>query len=174
MFIKVIKPGQTKLAPSICFATMKDGSVRLYVDYRKLYGITLSVSPIPRVGECINFLGYATIFFAINNMSCYWQLEILGDDVGKIVLTSNQVQYQCYRMHFERRYVPMKFQLSIDMILSYMKWQYALVYLNDVAISSPKSEEHIFRVRIVLKLLREAVATRDPQKCKLLTDRINN
>lgn len=47
-------------------------------------------------------------------------------------------------------------QRAMDIILSSVKWQCALVYLNDIVIFLKSLDEHIDQVRQVLTLLNDA------------------
>ena len=61
--LKVIEPSNSEWAAPIVFAPKKDGSLRLCIDYRRLNAATIRNSyPIPRIHECIDSLGDATVF----------------------------------------------------------------------------------------------------------------
>ena len=69
-------------------------------------------------------------------------------------------------MPFGLKNAPATFQRAIDIILSRVKWQYALVYLDDVIIYSKSFEEHIVHVRTVLTLLSKAGISLKLKKCE--------
>ena len=53
----LIKPSKSPWTSSIVMVKKKDGSVRFYVDYRKLNDVTIKVAyPLPRVGESLDQL----------------------------------------------------------------------------------------------------------------------
>lgn len=62
-------------------------------------------------------------------------------------------------MPFGLQNAPETFQLVVDIILSKVKWQFALVYLDDVIIYPTTFEEHTPQVRAVLHLLQAAGIT---------------
>lgn len=75
-------------------------------------------------------------------------------------------------MPFRLRNAPGTFQKRIDLILSTVKWQLALVYLNDIAIFSKTPERHINHVRTVLAILRGTGVTLELQKYAFFTSSI--
>jgi Reverse transcriptase (RNA-dependent DNA polymerase) len=62
---------------------------------------------------------------------------------------------------------PATFQRALDMLLSKVKWKYALVYLDDIIIYSESLEEHFEQLDSVLSILRKAGATLKLSKCHL-------
>ena len=78
---RVITPSNAEWASPIILVPKPDGSLRLCVDYRKLNSITLRDSyPLPRMDECIDSLGSATLFSTLDCNSgygnCQWQKKI--------------------------------------------------------------------------------------------------
>lgn len=64
--VGVIELAETKLAAPIVFASMKDGFLRFYVDYRKLNSVTVRhIYCIPGMDECMDSLGDPQIFFPL-------------------------------------------------------------------------------------------------------------
>jgi len=64
------------------------------------------------------------------------------------------------------------FQRALDIILSGLKRQKCLVYLDDVIIFSSNAEQHVKDVDIVLHRLREAGATLNLEKCTWFSDEV--
>lgn len=76
--------------------------------------------------ECIDSLVDAIIFSTLYVNCGYWQLEIDKSDPDKKTFTSHHGFYRFRRIPFGLKNVPGTFQRSIDVILSTVKWQYAL------------------------------------------------
>ena len=172
--MNVIEPAQSEWAAPIVFAPKKDGALRFCVDYRRLNAITVRDSyPIPRMDECMDSLGTAKTFSTLDANSGYWQVEIDPKDRDKTAFTSHHGLYRFIRMPFGLKNAPATFQRAIDVILSSVKWQFALVYLDDIVIFSPKPEEHIEHVKKVLMLLQDAGVTIKLRKCFFFTDNID-
>lgn len=77
------------------------------------------------------------------------------------------------RMPFGLKNAPATFQRAMDVILATVKWQFALVYIDDVLSFSPGPEEHIKQVEIVFKLIHQAGMTLKLKKCHFFTDAID-
>ena len=58
-------------------------------------------------------------------------------------------------MPFGLKNSPATFQRATDIILAQVKWQYALVYLDDVIVYSKTVEEHFAHLKYVLTLIKE-------------------
>ena len=166
----VIEPSMAEWASPVVLVPKPDGSKRFCIDYRRLNALTIRDSyPIPRMDECIDSLGEATVFTTLDANSGYWQVEIAPEDRDKTTFTCHEGLYRVIRMPFGLKNAPATFQRAIDIILSRVKWQYALVYLDDVIIYSKTVEEHFRHVRTVLTLLQSAGISLKLKKCAFFT-----
>ena len=75
-------------------------------------------------------------------------------------------------MPFGSTNAPAAFQRALDIILSRLKWQLCLVYLDDVIIFSASAEKHVKDVDVVLTRLREAGVTLNLEKCTWFSDEV--
>ena len=131
--------------------------MRFCVGYRKLNAVPVRDSyPLPRMDECIDSLGDATVFTTLDCHSGYWPLEIAEEDRDKTTFASHCGLYRFLRMPFGFKNSPATFQRAVDIILSRVKWETALVYLDDVIIYSKTVTEHFAHVGEILRLLRDA------------------
>jgi len=67
---------------------------------------------------------------------------------------------------------PATFQRASDNILSGLKWQICLVYLNDFIIFSANARQHVKDVDTALHRLREAGVTLNLEKCTWFSDEV--
>jgi hypothetical protein len=131
-----------------------DGSLRFCVDYRKLNDITVpDTYPLPRMDECIDSQVEAAIFTTLDCNSGYWQIPVDPTDRDKTTFTSHCGIYRFIRLPFGLRNAPGTFQRAVDIILSEVKWQTCLVYLDDVIVFSSSREAHMRHVDEALTLL---------------------
>ena len=162
----VIEPATSEWASPVVLITKKDGSIRFCVDYRKLNALTVKDSyPLPRMDECLDSLGDATIFSTLDCNSGYWQIPIEERDRDKTAFVTHCGVHRFKRMPFGLCNAPATFQRALDMLLSKVKWKYALVYLDDVIIYSKSIDEHFEHLDYVLSILRNAGATLKLSKC---------
>jgi len=140
----VIEPAQSEWASPVFVVTNKDGSPRFCVDYRKLNAVTIRDSyPIPRMDDCIDSLGTAKIFTTLDCNSGYWQIPIATEDKDKATVISHAGAWQFKRMPFGLTNAPATFQRALDILLAGVKWQFCLVYFDDVIVFSRTEKEHI-------------------------------
>ena len=162
----VIEPATAEWACPVVFVPKKDGTMRFCVDYRRLNAVTVRDSyPLPRMDECIDSLGDATVFTTLDCNSGYWQVEVAEEDRDKTTFASHCGLYRFIRMPFGLKNAPATFQRAVDIILSRVKWETALVYLDDVIIYSRTVSDHLKHVREVLRLLRDAGVSLKISKC---------
>ena len=162
----VIEPASSEWASPVVLVPKKDGTLRFCVDYRRLNKLTRRDSyPIPRMDECIDSLGDATVFTTLDCNSGYWQVEVDEPDRDKTTFTSHMGLFRFIRMPFGLKNAPATFQRAVDIVLSRVKWQYALVYLDDVIIYSKTLREHFTHLRTILDLLQEAGVSLKLPKC---------
>lgn len=65
--VNVTEPVTSERASPVVFASRKDGTVRLFVDYRRLKTKTLSdTDSLSRIDDCIDSLGGAVVFSTLN------------------------------------------------------------------------------------------------------------
>ena len=133
----VIEPAQAAWASPVVVGTKADGSPLFCVDYRKLNECIIQDSyPIPLIDDCIDSLGNAKVFTILDCNSGYWQIPVAVDDQDKTTFATHVGTWRFIRMTFGLTNAPTTFQRALDIILSGAKWQYCLIYLDDVIIFS--------------------------------------
>lgn len=154
-----IEPATTVWESPIVFAPKKDGTLRFCVDYRTLNNVTIHDSyPLRRMDECIDSMGEGRIFSTLAANSGYWQVEI--DEKGRknrlyksprlVPICSDTIWPQSAHATFQR---------AMNVILSSLKWQSALVYLDDIIVFSKTVRDRLTHLRLVLTVLQNAVVT---------------
>jgi RNase H-like domain found in reverse transcriptase/Reverse transcriptase (RNA-dependent DNA polymerase)/Retroviral aspartyl protease len=170
----VIEPAVSEWASPVVLITKPDGSVRFCVDYRKLNALTIKDSyPLPRMDECLDSLGDATIFSTLDCNSGYWQILMNEEDRNKTAFVTHCGIHRFKRMPFGLCNAPATFQRALDMILAKVKWNYALIYLDDVIIYSKTVKEHMTHLDEVLGLLKNAGASLKLRKCHFFQTKVN-
>lgn len=140
----VIKPFQTDWTALTKFALKKNGSVGYFKDSQKLNAVTKrDVNPKPRIDECIDSLGEAPVLCTMDANSLYRQVEIENGDRDKTAFTSHHRLYSLVRMPFPLRNAPRKLQRAMFVAVLTIRWQIALVYLNDIVFFSHSAAEQI-------------------------------
>ena len=147
----------TDWAASVVFVPKKGGTLRFCVDYKRVNAMTVGDAyPIPRMNECIESLWDAKVFSNLNANSGYRQILIAPKDREKTTFTTHSGKYAFTRKPFGLKNAPATYQREIDMILTTVKWQFALVYLDDILVFSSSFEDHKTNLHTVLELLEAA------------------
>jgi hypothetical protein len=97
-----IKRSISEAGAPILFVLKKDGSLRLYVDYRGLNAITKkNCHLLPLISEMLDRLGRATVFSALDLKDAYYRIPIKRGDEWK---TAFRTRYS----HFEYNIMPFR------------------------------------------------------------------
>jgi hypothetical protein len=162
----VIEPSSSPWASPIVLIPKPDGSIRFCVDYRRLNTVTRKDSyAVPRMDDCIDSLGTAKYFSTLDANAGYWQIAVAPDDRNKTAFTSHRGLYRFKRLPFGLVTAPATFQRAVDVILSSVRFQCAITYLDDIIIYSSSFEQHLIDLRKVLKPLRDSGITLKLAKC---------
>ena len=170
----VIEPASTEWASPVVPVRKKDGSLRFCVDYRRLNAKTAADSyPLPRIDDCIDSLGDAAVFTTLDCNSGYWQIPVALEDRDKTTFTTHMGTFRRLRMPFGLKGAPATFQRALDIILSGVRWQICLVYLDDVIVFSRTDAEHTRHVDTVLSLLRSYGISLKLKKCTFFRPKVH-
>jgi Reverse transcriptase (RNA-dependent DNA polymerase) len=135
-----IEPASGPWSAPVVLIPKPDGSIRFCVDYRKLNAVTENDSyALPRVDDCLDSLGEARYFTALDANCGYWQIDVNETDREKTAFTCHKGLYQFKGMPFGLMTAPATFQRAIDVVFSSVRFQCALTYLDDVIYTLPPS-----------------------------------
>jgi len=157
----------------VVFVPKPGGHFRFCVDYRRLYERTVKyVYPIPRMDDCLDSVGDATVFSTLDRNTGYWQIPVAAEDRDKTTFTSHTGLFRCLRLPFGLVHAPASFQRALDIILSCLRWQTCLIYLDDVIVFSRTVGDHIRHLHEVLLLLEKAGVSLGTSKCHLFQQEV--
>ena len=164
----VVRPSRSPWGASVVLAPKKDGKLRFCVDYRKLNEITVKdVYPLPRIDATLDQLGGCCYFTALDLTSGFWQVDLDDVDAAKTAFLTPDGLYEFTAMPFGLSNAPATFQRLMDQVLGNRRFEYALVYLDDVMIHSKTFEEHLVHLESVLSCLQEASLACKLKKCSI-------
>jgi hypothetical protein len=87
----LIEPDSSEWASPVVLVPKPDGSMRFCIDYRRLNTVTIRDSyPLPRMDECIDSFGDASVFSTLDCNSGYWQIPVSPEDKEKTTFTSHK------------------------------------------------------------------------------------
>ncbi len=147
----VIEPAMSEWDSPVVIVPKHDGSARFCADYRKLNASTIRDSyPIHPIDNCIDSLGEAEILTTLDLNSEYLQIPIHEANRNERAFFSHMGSYRFTRMPFGLTNAPATFQRAVDILLWEVKWQFCLIYLDDIIVYSKSEEDHIRHVDEVL------------------------
>jgi len=171
--LNVIDPSHSAWASPVVIIPKKNGKARFCVDYRRINNITKKDAyPLPRMQDCLDSLGGAQVFTSLDCPAGYWQVPLRKENQEETAFTTHCGIHHWLSMPFGLTNAPATFQLALDIILSGLKRQICLVYLDDVIIFSTNVEQHVKDVDTVLHRLREAGLTINLEKCTWFSDEV--
>jgi len=168
----VLEPSDAEWSFPVVVVPKPGGHFRFCADYRRLNERTVKdVYSIPRMDDCLDSLGDATVFSTLDCISGYWQIPVAAEDRDKTTFTSHTGLIMFLRIPFGLVNAPASFQRALDIILSGLRWKTCLVYLNDVIVFSWTVDDHIRHLREVLLLEKTGVSLK-PSKCHLFQQEV--
>ena len=133
----VIEPCQSELASNIVLVKKKDGSIRFFVDYRKLNDLTIKDAyPLPRIDTCLESLSGATWYSTFDLRSGFHQVAMKPEDANKTTFVCHRGTYRFRKMPFGLCNAPATFQRLMDLVMTGLNFETCLVYLDDIIIFS--------------------------------------
>ena len=114
----VIELSSAEWAFSVVLVPEPDGTMRFCLDYRQLNEVTVwDVYPLPRMDDCIDFLGDAEVFSTLDCYSGYWQIPVADEDRDKTTFVCHEGAYRYILLPSGLSNAPATFQRAIDKIL---------------------------------------------------------
>ena len=167
---KIIQPSTSPYAAPVVIVRKKDGSLRLCVDYRMLNDKTRKDAyPLPRIDEALDSLKGATLFSSIDLAQGYHQVAIDEADIPKTAFRAGTGGlFEYLRMPFGLSNAPATFQRLMEAVMGDLNFSALLLYLDDILVFSTTYEEHLQRLEVVFKRLRQHGLKIKPSKCHLL------
>lgn len=137
------------------------------IDYRKLNAVTKDqVFPIPNIDERIEKVSAARYISTLDLVRGYWQVPLSERAQRYATFVTPFGTFAPTVLSFGLKNAPFCFSSLMSRVLRGMD-DYAVPYLDDVAVFSNSWEEHIEHLKSVLTRLQEAGLTVKPEKCQL-------
>jgi hypothetical protein len=127
----------------VVLAKEKDGTHRLYVDYRRLNDATESEAyPMPNLNRLIRQFRGAKVFSVLDLKSGYWQVPLKPNARKYTAFKTRRGLFQFRVLPFSLKNSPMTFVGLMNEVLCGYLDEFVQVYLDDLVIFLKTSDEH--------------------------------
>ena len=164
---RIIEPVSSPYRSQPSIPTIKDGTLRFCIYYRKLNDLTIDAAQTrPVIHQTLKDLGQAKIFSTIELKSGYWQIPLHPDSRKYTAFaTPDGGQYQFRVMPFGLKNAPCTFQNMMKEILGTFWRQFVIAYLDDLIIYSQTEKEHLKHLALIFERLEIYGLPYNPKKC---------
>ena len=160
-----IRPSKPPFGSPVTFASKKDGTLRMCVDYRHFNDWTVrNKYPLPRIDDLLDRLIGAKLFTSLDLASGYHQLKLQEADLPKMAFTTHSGLDEFLGLPFGLSNAPAVFQNTLTSVFGDLS-EFVCVYMDDLLIFSRDQREHMVRLRVVLDRLRLQQLIVKPKKC---------
>ena len=121
----------------ILFAKMKDKTLRLCIDYRKLNRVTIKNRyPLPRIVDLFDHLREERVYHKIDLRIGYHQLRVRETDIPKTMFRTRYGNFEFTVMPFGLTNVPTAFMDLMHSVFQPYLDQFVIVFVDDILIYS--------------------------------------
>ncbi|KAG8192107.1 hypothetical protein JTE90_027754 [Oedothorax gibbosus] len=164
--LKIIEIGFSDCTSPMILVEAPGKDPRPCIDYRNLNKITKTkFFPLPNIEERIEIVSSAQYITVLDLSKGYWQIPLTERAQRLAAFVTNFSTYKPLRMPFGLKNAPYEFSKMVYKLLEGCE-EYAVPYLDGIAIFSNSFAEHLKQVDIVLKRIEKAGLTIKPSKCK--------
>ena len=160
----VIRESNSPYAPPVVVVKKKDGSNRIYVDYRKLNKLTVFFpEPTLTAEEVFQKLNGDKYFSKFDLSKGYWQITIPEEDIPKTAFVAPDGSYEFLKMPFGMVNSAATLKRAMKKLLNGLR--NVEFYWDDILVHTRTWEERIVAIRELLSHLLQAGMTVRPSKC---------
>ncbi|CAM5083497.1 unnamed protein product [Natator depressus] len=142
------------------------------MDYRRLNAVTRPDNyPMPHTDELLEKVGRAQFISTLDLTKGYWQVALDESAKERSAFTTHLGLYEFNVLPFGLRNTPATFQKLVDGLLAGLG-EYAVAYLDNVAIFSDSWVEHLEHLQKVFECIREAGLTVKAKMCQIGLNRV--
>jgi hypothetical protein len=149
-----IHPISSPWGAPVIFVPKKDGTQRLYVDYRALNEVIIKNKyQLPKIDDLFDQLHGACVFSKIDLRLGYHQLKIQECDIPKTAFVFRNGLYEYTVMLFGLTNAPAYFMYLMNKVFIEYLDKFVMVFIDDILVYSRNEEEYKEHLRLALQKL---------------------
>ena len=127
----------------VSFVKKKDGTLRMYIDYRQVNKVTVKNKyPLSIIEDLFDQLKGASVFSKIDLRSGYYQLRVKDVDVLKTAFRTRYGNYELLVMPFGLTNAPASFMDLMNRGFHPYLDQFVVVFIDDTLVYSKDAQKH--------------------------------
>ena len=151
-----IRPSISLCDAPVLFVKKKNGSLRMYIDYRQLNKVTIKNKyHLPQIDNLLEKLQGASYFSNIDLRSGYHKLRARGKDIPKMAFRTRYGHYEFLVMSFGLTNAPTTFMDLMNRVFQNYLDSFVIIFIDNILVYSKNEEEHMGHLRVVLQTLKE-------------------
>ena len=171
---EAIHPSQFPFSSNVVIVRKKDGTIRFFIDFRKLNQRTINDAyAIPRIEDSLHLLAGSKFFTKLDLKAGYWQVQLKEEDKAKTAFQVGNIGfYECNRMPFGLCNAPVTFQRLMERAMGELNLKDCLIHLDDIIIFSESFDQHLERIEAVFQRLHEHNLKLKASKCEFFMSEV--
>ncbi|GJU39682.1 putative reverse transcriptase domain-containing protein [Tanacetum coccineum] len=162
-----IRPGSLTWGAPVLFVKKKDGSFRMFIDYRELNKLTVKNRyPLPRIDDLFDQLQGSSVYSKIDLRTGYHQLRVREEDIPKTAFRTRYSHYEFQVMPFGLTNAPTVFIDLMNRVCKPFLDKFVIVFIDDILIYSRNKKEHEEHLKAILELLKKEELYAKFSKCE--------